>query len=175
MIGLLSQNEHKQFHEGLEGLGRCLGAETTRTTEQGAPDVVWSFEETHVAFEAKTEKAADSALSKSDVLQARGHIDWVRAKLADNDNSVRIESVIVSPAPDLDDAARPHSDQVYWVQPDVLRTMGTTGATLLEELRQTFNGSDFGQVKDEVCTKVKLNNLHRDGLIETLTKNPLRS
>lgn len=175
MLGLLSQNEHKQFHEGLERLGRCLGATTTRTNEQGAPDVVWSFEDMHVAFEAKTEKGADSLLSKAEVLQARGHVDWVRAKLADNDDSARIESVIVSPRPDLDEAAKPHAGQVSWLHADVLRTIGATTASLVEELRQSFNGSDFGQAKDEVCAKVKVNNLHRDGLIETLTNRRLGS
>lgn len=173
MLGLVSQREHKQFHEGLERLGRCLGAEATRSNEQGAPDVVWSFEGAHFAFEAKTEKGSDGALSKKEVLQARGHIDWVKAKLADGGESTRIESIIISPTRDLDAAAKPHAGNVLWLHPDAVLTLANDAATLLQEVRQAFHGVDFGEAKDELCAKVKLSNLHLDGILEALLTTSL--
>ena len=69
----LKDRNHVAYHQGLETLGLCFGATTTRATDQGAPDVIWSFAgDFHLAFEAKTEKGKDSKLSKSDLQEARG-------------------------------------------------------------------------------------------------------
>jgi hypothetical protein len=43
MLKNLEDIYHVRFHQGLETLGKCFGAVPTRTTEQGAPDVIWSF------------------------------------------------------------------------------------------------------------------------------------
>lgn len=176
MVGLTQQTEHTQFHMGLERLGRFLGAQPTRTDEQGAPDVVWSFEgDIHVAFEAKSEKNADGVLSKDDVLQCKGHVDWVRDKLAADRQSARILPVIVSPVSNLHEAARPHVDGLFWIHHNEVGELARITAELLGELRTEFSGSDFGQVKDAFCAKLKLSNLHLDGLIEFLTKTALQS
>lgn len=176
MIGLSDQSEHTQFHMGLERLGRCLGAQPTRPDEQGAPDVVWSFEpEIHVVFEAKSEKGTDAVLSKTDVLQAGGHVNWVKTKLASNPQSARIVPVIVSPASNLHETARPHTEGVFWVDHKEVGRLAKTTADVLGELRTEFSGSDFSEVKDRFSAKVKLGNLHLDGVLELLTKTPLQA
>jgi hypothetical protein len=176
MIGLVGQTEHKQFHEGLERLGRCLGAQPTRSTEQGAPDVVWSFEDgIHVVFEAKSEKSPDGFISKGDVLQAKGHVEWLKARLEGDRESARIVPVIVSPTSKLHDAARPHTANLYWVHPDEVSELAVTTAEVLSELRAACAGKDLGQVKDALSARLKLSKLHLDGVIELLTKKPLQS
>ena len=176
MTGLVGQTEHKQFHEGLERLGRCLGAQPTRTNEQGAPDVVWSFEpDIHVVFEAKSEKSAEGVLSKDDLLQAKGHVDWVKAKLVSDAETARVVPVIVSPTSALHDAARPHTEGLFWIHPEQVARLAQATAEVLSEARTAFSGKDFGQVRGELSARLKLSNLHLDGVIELLTKNPLQS
>ncbi len=86
MLSQLDDPYHVAYHEGLEALGKCFGAMTTRTTAMGVPDVVWSFPgDFHLTFEAKTEKSADGKLSKKDVQNAKDHPDWVRANLCRGD------------------------------------------------------------------------------------------
>jgi hypothetical protein len=174
MVGLAGQTEHQRFHEGLERLGRCLGAQPTRTNEQGAPDVVWSFEEdVHVVFEAKSEKSEDGIISKGDVLQANGHVDWVKDKLASAGETARIVPVIVCPASNLHDAARPHTAGLYLIHPKEISNLAQTTYDVLSELRTAFAGSDFGGIKDTLCAKLKLSNLHVDGVIELLERKAL--
>jgi len=175
MVGLSEQSEHTQFHMGLERLGRCLGAQPTRPEEQGAPDVVWSFEaDIHVVFEAKSEKSADGVLSKDDVLQTKGHVDWVKSKLASDPQSARILPVIVSPTSNLHDAAKPHTDGIFWIHHKEIGELARTTAEVLGELRTEFCGRGFGQVKGEFCAKLKLSNLHLEGLLEFLAKTALQ-
>lgn len=174
MEGLVKQTQYKQFHQGLERLGRCLGAQPLRPNEQGAPDVVWSFDdEIHIVFEAKSEKAPDSFLSKDDVLQAGGHVNWVLARLVTDQESARIMPVIVSPASALHHAAEPHRGGLYWMHTEAVSDLARTTYEVVSEIRTRSAGRDFGPVKDEVCARLKQTNLHVDGLMELLTKKEL--
>jgi hypothetical protein len=52
-----------KFHEELQRLGDAVGAQTTRLTTGGVPDVIWSFDNNvHFVFEAKTDKKLISIL-----------------------------------------------------------------------------------------------------------------
>ena len=138
--------------------------------------MVWSFEgNIHVVFEAKSEKSADGALSKDDVLQAKGHVDWVKAKLVSDAEAARVVPVIVSPTSTLHNAARPHTDGLFWIHPDQVTKLARATAEVLSEARTAYSGKDFGRVKGELSAKLKLSNLHLDGVIELLMKNPLQS
>jgi hypothetical protein len=54
MLKNLRDINHAQYHQGLETLGKYFGAATTRTTEQGAPDVIWSFaNDFHLIFKGQ--------------------------------------------------------------------------------------------------------------------------
>lgn len=73
MLEQLNDQHHISYHEGLEALGKCFGAQTTRVTDQGAPDVVWSFPtDIHFVFEAKTEKEPKGTISKRDLQAGEG-------------------------------------------------------------------------------------------------------
>src|SRR6185312_13392717 len=98
----LKDRNHVAYHQGLETLGLCFGATTTRATDQGAPDVIWSFAgDFHLAFEAKTEKGKDSKLSKSDLQEAKGHPEWVRANLCNDPEKAEVETIIISESSSL--------------------------------------------------------------------------
>jgi len=95
--GFLAKSDHTSFHQGLELLGACLGATPLRSTEQGAPDVIWSFGNGHhFAIEAKTEKAAGGFLYKKDLQEAKGHRDWITHKVCPTEKNPVIQTAIIS-------------------------------------------------------------------------------
>src|SRR6185503_2110135 len=109
MVSQLQDNYHVSYHQGLEALGKCCGAQTTRSTEPGAPDVVWSFSDiTYLTFEAKTEKKGTD-LSKKEVQNAKGHVDWVKANLRSGSDA-RLETIIVALTPAMDQWALPFAE-----------------------------------------------------------------
>src|SRR5205807_10337070 len=63
---------------------------------------VWSFHnDFHIAYEAKTEKKESGLLSKKDLQEAKGHPEWVRAHLCDDQVKAIVEVVVVAPSPSL--------------------------------------------------------------------------
>jgi RAD3-like DEAD/DEAH box helicase len=66
----LSQSSSDPYARGLRFLGESLGLESENPTRDAAADTLWSLSRTAVViFEAKTEKAPDSALSVTEVRQ----------------------------------------------------------------------------------------------------------
>src|SRR5262245_5797778 len=77
---LIQAKESKPFEQGLEMLGRLLGAEAKRFTEDGAPDGFWRFGDWHAfVFEAKTDEAEEGGISLNTVRQAATHEQAVRS------------------------------------------------------------------------------------------------
>jgi hypothetical protein len=78
---------HKQCEEAVRAVGSALGFVSSRPcTDVGkGPDNLWidpSRREV-IAFELKTEKAADSYLTKDEVGQGLNHIEWVKSQYPD--------------------------------------------------------------------------------------------
>lgn len=143
--GLSQPNDHTRFHIGLERLGQCLGAETIRSTAEGAPDVVWIFHDRCYTFEAK----AGTQLSKKYVQQAKGHVEWLRAQrpeLAD----VPIQPLIVSPDKKLDNLAKPHIAGLNFLSTSDAAQYGQAIAVAFQELRTQFAGKEYGATREEV-------------------------
>ena len=141
LLSEIGDDEPTRFHMGLEKLGQLLGANATRRTDPGVPDVVWSFEDdTHIAIEAKTEKRSGSNLSKRDIQQAVGHANWVRANLAADPSRSAIHPIVVSSAGELDDLARPHIDNLARVDPSTLRELAAQAVDAARTIRASFSG-----------------------------------
>jgi hypothetical protein len=70
-----------QFEQSLQELGRLLGLEASRPDNDSdvGPDVVWLTPDGGAghAFEAKTNKSADSEYSKDDIGQLHNHRQWI--------------------------------------------------------------------------------------------------
>ncbi len=160
MVTLLGQDTHKQFHEGLELLGKCLGATTFRRGDQGVPDGAWSFaNDYHVAFEAKTEASADSSLSKKHAQQAVGHVNWARAVLCDKRQDAEIESVLVAHGTGVDELAKPHIGGLLYCSPAKLKEFAKHVATGIRELRIRYVNADYASVKRNFASEVKMHGL----------------
>ena len=138
MLEQLNDEYHISYHEGLETLGKCFGAQTTRVTEPGAPDVVWSFPtDVHFVFEAKTEKEQEGTLSKRDLLQAKGHTDWVRAKICEGRASSTVEPIIVSPDTAVHPVGLPFTAGLYHLKQKEIRERA-------EEVARTYLKIEIG-------------------------------
>jgi hypothetical protein len=150
MLQNLADVYHVQYHQGLETLGKCFGATTTRTTEDGAPDVIWSFpNDVHVIFEAKTEKKASGELSKKDLLEAKGHHDWTRERFATDPKTVETNVIVVAPDASLHKIAVPFATGLYYAPPADILKLAQGVADYIRKLRVTFSGREFAEAAVE--------------------------
>jgi hypothetical protein len=145
MLEQLAEVNAVSYHEGLEILGSCFGAAPTRTTEDGAPDVVWSFltDDVHIAFEAKTEKKVSGVLSKKEVQEAKGHSDWIREYLAHGGSTAEIATIVVAPSAALHQIALPFAGGLFYVGPETVFALAKKVADSVRKLRIRFSGQDF--------------------------------
>src|SRR5258706_6273307 len=161
MLTSLRETQHAVYHEGLELLGRSLGANPTRVTEPGAPDVVWSFNNgLHIAFEAKTEKDLTACLYKKDVMEAKGHADWVRARLCADVPEPNIATVMIAPSPTLDGVALPFAGGLFYLDPVTVLKIAERMAESFRKLRIQFSGRDFAEASTEFSAAVLNLQLH---------------
>ena len=175
MQAQLSDPYHVAFHEGVEALGKCLGAQTTRLTEAGAPDVVWTFaNDVHIAFEAKTEKKSDAALSKKDLQQTRGHRDWVCERLCDGRTTAVIETVAVSEDPKVHQIGLPFTAGVFHMTPKSLASLVDHVVKVLRDVRIKFSGRDFAAAAPELSAVLRNSGLDVKTILKTVTANPLK-
>jgi hypothetical protein len=172
--GLSDTDHHQRFHIGLELLGKSLGATVIRPTKQGDPDVVWCFPGIFtVAFEAKSEKSKDGSISKDDVLQAKGHIDWVRSKIDKSQLTREVFPVIVSPTSSLHEVARPHAENVYYRSTDQIQEFGSSVAAAITALRTNYSGADFSERSNEFSIEIANFNLDPETIRAFLLASPL--
>jgi hypothetical protein len=175
MLSELNNPYHVTYHEGLETLGKCFGATTTRLTEMGAPDVVWSFaDDFHLTFEAKTEKSADGKLSKKDVQNAKGHLDWARANLCRDAATAKLAAIVVAPSPELSQIALPFAGDLLYVSPEQIVKLATLTAESVRKLRIKFSGREFPEAALEFSAEMRNTGLDLVGLKKALLSTPLK-
>jgi hypothetical protein len=75
---------HKQCEEAVRVIGATFGFVSSRPcTDYGkGPDNLWldSHSKQMVAFELKTDKSVESALSKDDIGQGHNHLEWLKTQ-----------------------------------------------------------------------------------------------
>jgi hypothetical protein len=174
MLALLKDDQSSTFHQGLELLGRCIGSLPLRPTSDGAPDVVWSFDDIlSVCFEAKTEKKSTGAIFKKDLEEAKLHPDWVKhhTKLADESE---VLVVLVSATPKLDTVAVPFAEGVYYVSTETVRLMASHVVMVLRKLRAKFAGRDYADAEKEFAAEIVAAKMDFESLKSALTSMPLK-
>jgi hypothetical protein len=170
----LSDQAHAGYHEGLEVLGKCIGATPLRTTAAGAPDVVWSFPgDAHIAFEAKTEKKVDGKLSKKDLQEAKGHIDWVRSKVADDPKTAIIDPIVVSPDRAVHEIGEPFKGGIFHLRPQQILEFATFVADRMLELRVKYRGRDYASAQKELSVDIRAMKLDMKATATFLKQAPL--
>lgn len=152
--GIVATDSPTQFHMALEQFGQFLGASALRSTATGAPDVVWVFPGQAFTFEAKTEKRENSIVAKRDVLQALGHPKWLKANRVDLKNS-NIVAVLITPGSRIDEAAKPHLEDLINVTPSALAKWSVELSSALKELRSEFAGKEFASSRKQFKARIK--------------------
>jgi hypothetical protein len=156
------------FHMGLEALGKFLGAKTIRSTDDGAPDVVWVFLQQYLTFEAKTGKKLENPLSKTDLLQANAHADWVNHHRSDL-GKLHSVGVIVAQNITLDNIAEPFAGKLKGITSDDLLAWVDQTFSSLTDIRTEFSGKEYGQVKSEFKARLNEKSLLIDSVLERFT------
>jgi hypothetical protein len=167
--------DHVSFHEGLETLGKLFGATTIRTTEQGAPDVVWSFAtDLHIAFEAKTEKKQAGLLSKKEIQEAKLHPDWIRSRLCESREAAEVATVVVAPSASLHQIALPFAGGLYYIAPERVLQIGSETSESIRQLRIKFSGRDFSEALVEFSAALRNLNLTLERVRNNFLSDPLK-
>jgi hypothetical protein len=174
MLEQLGDQAHAGYHVGLEALGKCVGAEPLHVTEPGAPDVVWSFPgDTHFPFEAKTEKKEGGKLSKKELQEAKGHVDWVRAKVADDPTTATVHPVVVSPDSAVHEIGEPFRGGIYHLTPKEILAFAQTIVDKTLELRAKYTGRDYASAQKELSADIRAMKLDVKTIVAFLQKAPL--
>ena len=172
---LADVKNYKSFHEGLESLGRSIGAQATRPTEQGDPDVIWRLaDRVWVCFEAKSEKLKDGAgLSKKDVLEAKGHVNWVRFFETQGKASVDIMAVIVAPTSKVQSVAEPHKESLYFLDVQTALSWAKDVHTALTQLRTKYSGQEFAAAREQFARDLEHLGLDSGATLAKIKATPL--
>jgi hypothetical protein len=137
----INDKESTPFEQGLEALGRMLGARTYRWNEEGAPDGLWVFGDWHAfVFEAKTNERPEGGISLADVRQAATHEQRVRTdKLIPG--FMPCSTVIISPKQKIHKIAVIHAGDITYVSQDEIVNLFHSASAALEKVRTAASGN----------------------------------
>lgn len=131
----IRSTDAKRFHQGLNSLGRMLGATTHEWTGDAKPDGFWRFGILNgFVFEAKTQEFCDGAISVKTVRQALTHEKCVR------DDSLlppfaHCATVVISPRITIESEAHKHAGKLFYCAHAGLADLFEKAAAALTELR----------------------------------------
>ena len=163
-LALLTEPE--KYHIGLETLGKLLGAETIRSKDKGAPDVVWIFSGQSFTFEVKSDKSPNTSINKKEIQQAVGHPNWLKSNRPEMGN-MAIQAVIISPNCGLTQEAKPHVDSLNYISTDDVASLAEQISKELQKLRTDFAGKEYAEVVNMFKVQLELSNLS----LETIRKD----
>jgi hypothetical protein len=136
------------------------------------PSPTGPSETTYLAFEAKTEKQGTD-LSKKEVLNAKGHVDWVKANLSSSTDA-QCETIIVSPTPSVDQCALPFTEGVFYCPPAEVLKLAEQVAAGIRKLRVKFAGREYPEAAIEFSAEMRSLGLSKDEIMKMLLSSPLK-
>lgn len=131
----ISGTEAKKFHQGLEFLGKMVGAITHKWKGDGKPDGFWNlaFWRSFV-FEAKTDEIPNAHITLASVRQALTH-----PKCVSDDRLLpqhtQLQTVVISPRSTIDDEARKHAGDLFYCSHAQMVELFDRAAAALTEVR----------------------------------------
>jgi hypothetical protein len=171
----ISSKEANQFHQGLEWLGKLLGATGKQWESSGTPDGAWQFGAWFATvFEAKTEEFKDGPISLKTVRQARTH-----EHTAKHDHSipqtVSTSTVIISPRATIAKDALPHVGEMYLVSHDAIIQLFDKAALAFEEVRLIAPDTTEHELRGQAVGIYQKHGVYMPQIRETLTRLRLDS
>ncbi len=127
--------EAKKFHQGLEFLGRLLGARVHECEGDAKPDGFWNllYRQTFV-FEAKTDEFAPGAISMKTVRQALTHERSVRLTKYIPEN-LHCNTIVISPRQTIETEAQKHAGNLYYCSHEEIIKLFEQATLAFTELR----------------------------------------
>jgi hypothetical protein len=129
----LAGGTSNQAEDAVQKLGELLGFVSSRPDkEEGTgPDVFWIDEisQSALALELKTDKKADSALSKDEISQGHDHLSWADSNVNDVNN---LGLILISDASKVSDQANP-SPEMYRARLSEFKNISDEVLAILED------------------------------------------
>lgn len=172
-LAMLDTDSHKEFHQGLEFVGRILGWTPDRPTGDGDPDCIWKLgRKLYIAFEAKSEQNHTGEIGKKDVQQAQGHVAWIEENCSPLEDATIIP-VLVTPRTSLAASAKPHADGLYVTSVDAMRELGRVAVDAAKKVRNAIAAMDELEALNITREKLEIAELTPDDIVDRLKATPL--
>jgi hypothetical protein len=172
---LIASTNADQFHQGLEWLGKLLGATSKQWKTSGTPDGVWQFGTWFAAvFEAKTDEFSAAHIALKAVRQARTH-----EHTAKHDNSIPkttpTATVIISPRSTISADALPHAADMRLVSHADVIGLFEKAAASFEEVRLLAPDMNEHELRSKAVEVYEKNGAYMPQVRELLTQTRLDS
>lgn len=167
----LSSTEAKPFEEAQVKLGRLLGFESGNTERSGDPDPWWIFGRQGIVFEDYTATGENPVISKNKTLQAKAHPDTLAAEHP----GVSFSVVFCSTSDKLDDAATPHTGDVFYISVEDFKKFSEECMTTMRELWDSFRSPGVIEWRERAARKLVEAKLRSDDILTRLTSKKLSS
>ena len=161
---------HKEFHQGLKGLGEMLGFQAELPKENAAPDCIWSIGNlVYIVHEAKSEHTPKDSIGVNDIRQAQSHDSWIRAERICESNT-KILCLIESPRTTVDQEAIVHADSLCHITPRQLKEIFDRIAAILRRVRSKLVDLRDEKVLEELSRELSESNLVPRQLMDRLSQ-----
>ena len=167
----LSSTEAKSFEAAQVKLGCLLGFESGNTERSGDPDPWWIFGRQGVIFEDYTATGENPVISKNKTLQAKAHPDTLAAKYP----GVSFSVVFCSTSDKLDDAAKPHTGDVFYISVEDFKKFSEECMTTMRALWDSFQSPGVIEWRERAARKLVEAKLRSDDILARLKSKKLSS
>jgi len=154
---LINSDKENKFKRGLETLGRLLGFYAERPNNQGDPDSVWLFPGyINFVIEAKSEQKDVAGVTKRDLQQTKGHIEWLLSEKP----KIRVENIraiLITPRKKISSVATRFTEDVFILNPKEIRLVAVQVVSMYRKVG-ALASSDYPEkvrssIKEEMLKK----------------------
>jgi hypothetical protein len=173
---LIGSVQSGSFERGLELLGKLLGFDSSRPSEQeSAPDSVWLLtDQLAIVFEAKSEEKPDSAISMNSVRQSNTHRNWVLNNCHVS-TGAEVITVLVSPRTSIEENASQNAEDLYYAHVGQMKDLAETLEAALRRIRSQASEADRELTIDTIREELDRVDLLPARMLEGLRSKPLHS
>ncbi|MBD8102282.1 DEAD/DEAH box helicase [Plantibacter sp. CFBP 8775] len=144
MLNQLGQTEATQYELGLVELGRFLGADSSKPSQEGNCDAAWVWDDLWIAVEAKSEQTAKN-LSMEYVRKANTQLDSLAALRGVEEFPAGSVGVVVAPSRTIVPGAVPiASAHLHLCTPDEILDIAHAAHRALAAIRVQVSVTDEG-------------------------------